>query len=73
MTQPAAPRPSNPSSNVWSDRLCAGCGAAFLPTRTNQRHCRPSCRQRALLHRRTAARQSDAPDDRDGVAWGLFE
>lgn len=33
---------------------CPGCGESFTPARPNQRHCRPSCRRRALEDRRAA-------------------
>ena len=33
-------------------RICGGCGEQFTPTRTDQRHCRASCRARASRVRR---------------------
>lgn len=31
---------------------CSGCGRLFVPVRSTQRHCRPSCRVLALRRRR---------------------
>jgi hypothetical protein len=36
------------------ERACAGCGQRFQPRRRDARHCRPSCRARALQRRRQA-------------------
>ena len=50
---------------------CDGCGRPFTPVRSNQRHCRPSCRVAALRRRR---RSDQAPEaDGDQLARGLFE
>jgi hypothetical protein len=61
MSAPAAEVLPNPSGNVLTDRPCAGCARVFTPTRTNQTHCRPSCRQRALEQRRSRVIYSNRP------------
>lgn len=48
--------------------LCAGCGQPFEPARKDQRHCRPSCRKRALDRRR-----ADQGDPEQARLLGGFE
>lgn len=50
------PRSTSPDlTTVETTATCPGCGQAFTPIRATQRHCRPSCRRRALEHRRDDA------------------
>jgi hypothetical protein len=42
------------SGTTRLDRVCAGCGKAFLPT-GRQRHCSTSCRKRVFRTRRSTA------------------
>lgn len=45
--------------------VCASCGARFLPGRSNQRYCSPSCRARAASERRRNGRsEAEAPHER---------
>lgn len=49
-----APIAPQKRSKAFAGATCPGCGELFTPTRPNQRHCRPSCRRRALEPRRDA-------------------
>ena len=46
---------------------CAGCGQPFTPTHWRSKHCRPSCRLRALKRRQQRSLFDDEPD-----AYDLF-
>jgi hypothetical protein len=64
------PRAGDPTDRLSKalQSVCAGCRRTFTPMRSNQRHCRPSCRGLALARRRTANRE-----DRDHEVCRLFE
>jgi len=38
--------------------LCPGCGRAFTPARSNQRHCQAACRKRAERNLESQRRQA---------------
>lgn len=65
-------RPDKALQSVSTGRLCAGCGQRFAPARTNQRHCRPSCRLAAFKRRREKLVAPNFSSDGDQLA-GLFE
>jgi hypothetical protein len=48
---PPADRAPESVRTLFSAHSCPGCGDAFLPARKDQRHCRPSCRKRAVRRR----------------------
>jgi hypothetical protein len=49
---PARDRQAQALQGVNEGPRCPGCGMAFTPIRTTQKHCRPSCRVMALRRRR---------------------
>ena len=52
MTQLEQGQKGAPWASAGVKAVCYGCGGEFQPVRENQRHCRPSCRQKAIERRR---------------------